>query len=96
MKLEQTEVKDKDGKVTQADKAVCTVCSGDSFHVLVIHGHNHLQCANPICGESYCQGGCELPQPKPLPHCPYCHGEVECSVTAGFYDCHFCGNTFKA
>jgi len=52
------------GKYTRVEKdapeAICTVCSGTSFHILLVGTHNHFKCANPICGESVCQGGhCE-------------------------------------
>jgi hypothetical protein len=60
MNLKPIEVKDKDGKVTPAQEAVCNVCDGNTFHITVIKGHNHLICANPICNECFCQiGACQ-------------------------------------
>jgi len=61
MNLQPTEVVDKDGNKIPGQVATCDVCGGDSFHLFVVNGHNHIQCSNPICGESYCQGGCETP-----------------------------------
>lgn len=63
MNLKPTQVKDKAGKVVDAHEAVCEVCDGNNFHIVIINGHNHLICSNPVCGESYCQGGCS-PQYK--------------------------------
>lgn len=60
----ETTVKDKDGKTVPALVAKCEICDGDTFHLFVVNGHNHIQCANPICGESYCQGGCEGKEDK--------------------------------
>lgn len=31
---------------------VCDRCGNDSFHVIVVGGHNHLQCM--VCHTSYC------------------------------------------
>lgn len=44
------------GDKKEALMPVCEVCNGDVFHLFVFDGHNHMQCANPFCGESYCQG----------------------------------------
>lgn len=35
----------------------CPECGEDLFNILVIDGHNHLQCSE--CNTSFCQGGCE-------------------------------------
>lgn len=60
MELVSCKVTDKKGVLVDAQKAVCPVCTGEQFLILVIKGHNHLQCANPVCNESFCQGGnCE-------------------------------------
>lgn len=64
MNVRPTQVKDLNGKVTPAHEAVCDVCDGNIFHIAIINGHNHLICANPVCGESYCQGGCDRPNPS--------------------------------
>ena len=42
-------------------KAICDYCSNDEFFILIIFGHNHLQCTS--CGRSFCQmgGGCTRP-----------------------------------
>lgn len=58
MNVRPTQVKDKAGNVVDAQEAVCEVCDGNSFHIVIIQGHNHLICSNPVCGESFCQGGC--------------------------------------
>lgn len=57
MKTKTVIVTDEDGNPKEATMPVCEVCNGDTFHLFVVAGHNHLQCANPICNESYCQGG---------------------------------------
>lgn len=59
MITEPTIIKDLKGNEVQGHVAKCEVCNGDTFHLFVVNGHNHIQCANPICNESYCQGGCE-------------------------------------
>lgn len=59
MITEPTTVKGNDGKEVPAHVAKCSVCSGDTFHLFIVNGHNHIQCANPVCNETYCQGGCE-------------------------------------
>ncbi len=60
MDFNETTVTDKDGNVVPAKVIVCPVCSGDQFHLFVIgQGHNHLQCSNPVCRETFCQGGCD-------------------------------------
>jgi len=57
-----TTVTDNSGHVVPAKVILCPTCGGDQFHLFVIGtGHNHLQCANPACNESFCQGGCESP-----------------------------------
>lgn len=63
MNLQPTTVKDKDGVEVPAQVATCDVCGGDCFHIFVVNGHNHLQCSNPICNETVCQGGCDQPDP---------------------------------
>lgn len=58
MILRACEVQDKDGNEVFAEKAICPQCEHDQFMILVIRGHNHLQCTQ--CGTSYCQNGqCE-------------------------------------
>jgi hypothetical protein len=44
-----------------ADKAICDYCSNDEFFILIIFGHNHLQCTS--CGTSYCQAGGSCTRP---------------------------------
>lgn len=74
MKLVKVEVQAPDGAKKEAEKAVCQLCSGDLFYILVINGHNHLNCAE--CGESYCQGNCEEEQ-APEILCPKCNQKME-------------------
>ncbi len=66
MILEPTTVKDNKGNVVPAQIAKCDVCGGDVFHITVVKEHNHIQCANPFCGEVYCQGGCEANPPEEM------------------------------
>jgi hypothetical protein len=33
---------------------VCDKCSNDSFRVIIVNGHHHLQCM--VCRTSYCGG----------------------------------------
>lgn len=87
-----TTVKDKGGKETPAQVAKCSVCDGGTFHLFVVNGHNHIQCANPICGETYCQGGCEAPEPPKISNCPNCNRERELNGTGG-HTCYFCGTS---
>lgn len=87
MELEACQAKDIDGNVVNAQKAVCPQCNCDRFMILVINGHNHLQCTS--CEESFCQGGCHRPTVT-IPNCPLCNGERELNGTGG-YSCHFCG-----
>ena len=62
MITELTTVKDKDGwNYNPAQVAKCSVCNGDSFHIFIVDGCNHLQCVNPGCNETYCQGECDKP-----------------------------------
>lgn len=44
--------------LVRGHKAICDYCSNDEFFILIIFGHNHLQCTS--CGTSFCQmgGGC--------------------------------------
>lgn len=74
MNIRDTIVKEPSGKEYPAQVAECEICGGDVFHIFVVNGHNHLQCANPACRETYCQGGCEEPPPKdePPPEDPLC------------------------
>ena len=88
MNLQPITVSDNKGGHTNAHKAVCPKCSFDAFMILIINGHNHLQCTQ--CMESYCQGGCETTPAVP-PNCPICHGEREANGNGGFI-CHFCGS----
>jgi hypothetical protein len=47
-------------------KGVCDYCSNDEFYLLVIFGHNHIQCSK--CGTSFCQlGHCSHPHAKLKP-----------------------------
>lgn len=57
MDTKQVKVEARDGskEVTDALLVICPQCSGDSFKIFVVHGHNHLQCAT--CNETFCQGG---------------------------------------
>ena len=60
-----------------AHETVCDVCDGNSFHIIVVKGHTHFVCANPICKESVCQinhPGCNKPKTKDdnEEHCSYC------------------------
>ncbi len=57
MKLIDVQVIGNDQKAIPAQMATCDQCNGDFFRILVINGHNHLECKS--CGESYCQGGCD-------------------------------------
>lgn len=74
MNLNAIQLKDNTGKVVDAAEAVCDVCHGNSFHIVVVNSHNHLICSNPICGESYCQGQGECSfttvKPKDEGACP--------------------------
>lgn len=72
MNLEPTQLKDKHGKVVDAAQAVCDVCHGNAFHVVVVDTHNHLICANPICKESYCQGQGKCSAPDLNAGCDRC------------------------
>jgi len=44
MTTEPTVVTDKDGMFHDALVVTCPECSNDAFNLLVINGHNHLQC----------------------------------------------------
>jgi len=57
MNLIDIQVTDKDQKVIPAQMVTCEQCHQSSFRILVINGHNHLECIT--CGDSYCQGGCD-------------------------------------
>lgn len=57
MNLIDIKVTDKYQKVTPAQMVACEQCHQSTFRILVINGHNHLECTT--CGESYCQGGCD-------------------------------------
>jgi len=54
--LNPCEVKDNTGNVKQALMAACPDCGAALFRLLVINGHNHIECAG--CNTSFCQGGC--------------------------------------
>jgi hypothetical protein len=53
MILQPSKIKRHDGEVVDGQEIVCTVCTGTSFHVVVVNKQNFLQCANPACGEFY-------------------------------------------
>lgn len=55
MNTEIIEVVDAHGRKHSAYKATCPDCGGDSFHILIINGCNHLQCT--ACNTSFCQSG---------------------------------------
>jgi hypothetical protein len=57
MELVRCSVMNLEGQMKPAHKAVCPDCKNDSFMILVIKGHNHLECTK--CKTSFCQGGCE-------------------------------------
>jgi hypothetical protein len=46
----------KGGKAEVALEAYCEECGNNTFRILIIHGHNHLNCSN--CNTSFCQNGC--------------------------------------
>lgn len=66
MNLVQTTITDNTGKTSSAHVAKCNVCDSDTFHIFVVNGHNHIQCANPVCAETYCQAGV-IRKKKPVP-----------------------------
>jgi formate dehydrogenase maturation protein FdhE len=49
------EARDGSGEKTEALLAICPECEGESFSIIVINGHNHLQCS--LCETTFCQGG---------------------------------------
>ena len=49
------EVKDKFGNIKQAFMATCPKCSESAFRLMIIDGHNHIECLG--CGNSFCQAG---------------------------------------
>lgn len=57
MKLIDVQVIEKNQSVISALMATCEQCNQSSFRILVVHGHNHLECIT--CGTSYCQGDCD-------------------------------------
>ena len=57
MDTEPITVQDNKGNSVLAFKATCPDCGNDQFMILIINGHNHLQCTD--CNVSFCQGGCE-------------------------------------
>ena len=57
MNLIDIQVRGNDQKVIPAQMALCDKCKGRTFLILVINGHNHLECTT--CGTSFCQGGCD-------------------------------------
>lgn len=72
MKTENILVKDKNGQSKPAIMAVCPDCNNNKFMILVIDGHNHLQCSN--CNTSFCQdGSCDKP---PVILCPVCNQQM--------------------
>jgi len=108
MNLEPTQLTDKHGKVVDAAQAVCDVCHGNTFHIVVVNTHNHLICANPVCKESYCQGhgACEAtPKPEET-HCRKCDSHLDLNgqcedETCPFSDCAqdkcpYCGSFMDA
>jgi uncharacterized paraquat-inducible protein A len=48
-----------DGPAKPAELVLCSDCGGDAFQILVIDGHQHVQCTS--CGTSYCDGKCDAP-----------------------------------
>ena len=57
MNIRKQLVRDCDGMTTVADVATCPECNGDTFHIMIVQGHNHLLCCN--CFVSFCQSGDE-------------------------------------
>ena len=49
-------VTDNKGVVKDALLVICPKCEHNTFSIIVIDLHNHLQCMR--CSESFCQGGC--------------------------------------
>jgi hypothetical protein len=43
-----------DGSMVIAETIICEECDGDTFHIFIIKGHNHLQCV--ACGVTFCGG----------------------------------------
>lgn len=93
MFLFQTTVKDNTGKVFPAQVAKCDACGGETFHIFVVNGHNHIQCAHLGCGETYCQGGNCNQEKEPRQtsdiepdRCPYCGSGI---IQNG--ECQKCG-----
>ena len=50
-------VTDNKGVVKDALLVICPKCEHNTFSIIVIDLHNHLQCMK--CSESFCQGGCD-------------------------------------
>lgn len=67
MKLIYIQAIDKNQNVVDAQMAQCDQCPGTTFRILVIHGHNHLECVE--CGTSFCQTGDCDHNNKENPHC---------------------------
>jgi hypothetical protein len=60
MKTEQVKVLDNEGNEQSALLVICPECGWGEFRILVINGHNHLECLG--CTASYCQqqGACQV------------------------------------
>ncbi len=54
MNLIPIQVIGNDQKLVPAQMVECDQCFQSTFRILVINGHNHLECTT--CGTSYCQG----------------------------------------
>lgn len=46
----------KDGRKEKAELLTCAKCGGDIFLLIVIKGHQHVQCY--LCDEMFCDGTC--------------------------------------
>ena len=55
MKVKNVKVIDNKGDIHPAQLIVCPDCGGDSFHIMDIHDHNHLQCTK--CDSAFCAWG---------------------------------------
>jgi len=53
MILQPAQVKRSDDEIVDGLLVACQVCTGESFHIVIVDKQNFLQCANPACGEFY-------------------------------------------
>jgi len=54
----------RDGEIQEAEIGFCPECKCETFILMKIKGHQHIQCSR--CGTMYCDGTCHVDKTKDL------------------------------